>query len=74
MSGFIEGQRALRPVIAELRQIDDDLEILAPSLPELLRGIVECVRHDLLEDALKTLDGAANQNAEALRARLGVES
>lgn len=73
MSGFIEGQRALRPVIAELRQIDEHLESLSPSLPELLRGIVKCVRHDLLEDALKTLDAAADQSPEALRARLGVE-
>ena len=54
--------------IADLRSLDRRLAILGASLPEQgqqfdwhaeLRLAIECVRHDLLEDALETLLCAA---------------
>lgn len=68
-----EVQRTLFRVRAKLRESDAELAQLCKALPEPtedfdawaeLRGTLECVRTDLLEDALATLRTAARRTKE----------
>lgn len=63
-------QRTLFRLRAKLRESDAELEQLCRTLPEPtadfdaraeLRGTLECVRTDLLEDAISTLQAAARR-------------
>ncbi len=68
-----EVQRVLSRVHSKLRESDAELEQLCKTLPEPtedfdawaeLRGTLECVRTDLLEDAVATLRAAARRTQE----------
>ena len=61
-------QHQLAEITADLRRIDQRLDTLAQNLPEPdedfhilkeLRAAADCVRGDLLQDAIETLDNAA---------------
>ncbi len=62
-----EAQQQLAALAQELRRLDERLSILAAGiapdpeeiLPAELRAGVECVREDLLSDAISTLAGLA---------------
>jgi hypothetical protein len=67
-------QRGLFKICADLREVDDRLAQMCRTLPEPtatfhaqaeLRGTLECVRTDLLEDAISTLRTAAKRGCEA---------
>jgi hypothetical protein len=67
-------QRALWKICANLREMDDRLAQMCRTLPEPtatfdargeLRGTLECVRTDLLQDAISTLRTAARRSCEA---------
>jgi len=71
-----ELQRVLFRVRAKLRESDAELEQLCGTLPEPtedfdaraeLRGTLECVRNDLLADAVSTLRAAARRSEEEWR-------
>ena len=71
-----EVQRVLFRLRAKLRESDAELEQLCRSLPEPtedfdaraeLRGTLECVRKDLLEDAISTLRVAARRTEQEWR-------
>ena len=61
-------QHQLAEITADMRRIDQQLEALVQDLPEPdedfhilkeLRAAADCVRGDLLQDAIETLDTAA---------------
>lgn len=67
---FAEIQGALREIVTDLSKVDDQLALLSELLPEptaefnvkaQLREALDCVRIELLGDAIETLDGAASQ-------------
>ncbi len=69
-------QRVLLKVRARLYESDADLEQLCSTLPEPtedfdaraeLRGTLQCIRTDLLEDALSTLKAAYIRTEEEWR-------
>ena len=71
-------QHQLAEITADLRRIDHRLETLVQDLPELdedfhilkeLRAAADCVRGDLLQDAIETLDNAATLSPIELRRR-----
>lgn len=71
-----EVQRVLFRVRAKLYESDTELERLCGTLPEPtgdfdaraeLRGTLECVRKDLLKDAISTLRVAARRTEEEWR-------
>lgn len=71
-----EMQRVLFRVRAKLYESDAELEQLCETLPEPtedfdtgaeLRGTLECVREDLLKDAISTLRVAARRSEEEWR-------
>ena len=66
-----EIQGVLREIVADLQKVDDRLALLSERLPEPpshfsvraeLRNALDCVRIELLGDAIATLDGAATQS------------
>jgi hypothetical protein len=69
-----EGRRALLKICADLREVADQLTQMCRTLPKPtaifhaqgeLRGTLECVRTDLLEDAISTLRTAARRGCES---------
>lgn len=70
-------QRTLLRTAAELRAIDDRLAALAESitpslgrlLPSELRGGAQCVRDDLLQDAIGTLEALGHATEDSVRQR-----
>ena len=71
MKPLPEIQGTLREILADLQKVDDRLALLSENLPEptaefnvkgQLREALDCVRIELLGDAIATLDGAANQS------------
>lgn len=62
-----EGQRAVEAAATELIRLNQRLLDIATSLASQpptghLRGIIHCVRDDLLEDAIDTLTAAAHKS------------
>ena len=60
-----DGQRAVKEVVTDLAQLEQRLLEIAASLPTPpptghLRGIIHCVRDDLLKDVIDTLTAAAS--------------
>jgi len=73
--GLQEAQQALQAITASLRGIDDELAKLSGSLPDPtaefearaeLKGVIGCVRADLLADAIATLEHVGEQTARGL--------
>ncbi len=72
-------QEALASIVADLRLLDERLLALAQgieldpvaALPADLRAGVECVRTDLLSDAIATLSGLASLTEDAALERRG---
>ena len=71
-------QHQFAEITADLRRIDRQLETLVQALPEPdedfhilkeLRAAADCVRGDLLQDAIETLDNAATLSPIELRRR-----
>ncbi len=68
-----EAQQQLAAVAEELRRLDERLSIVAAGiaadpeaiLPGELRAGVECIREDLLSDAIATLAGLAALTEDA---------
>ena len=69
---FPQAQQAVRQVAADLRALDHRIAWIAgaiephptQALPGALRGILQVVRTDLLEDAIATLETLATQSEE----------
>ncbi len=68
---FAEIQGALREIVADLSKVDDQLATLRELLPAptaefnvkaQLREALDCVRIELVGDAIATLDGAASRS------------
>ncbi len=73
MKPLPEIQGSLREILHDLQKVDDRLALLSEDLPEPtaefnlraeLRNALDCVRIELLGDAIATLDGAASQSLE----------
>ncbi len=72
-----EVQTSLLQTARELRAIDHRLAELAESiqprldqrLPDELHGGTQCVRHDLLSDAIETLETLGHASEESLSQR-----
>ena len=70
-----ENQLAVEQLVVDLVRVDQRLTQIATSLTAqreprataYLRGILECVRDDLLQDAIETLDAASRKSASELR-------
>lgn len=72
-----EAQETLRGITDRLREVDAQLTGLSSFLPAPcaesfepraeLRGLVDCVRKDLLEDAIRTLQTAGSCTEPAFR-------
>ncbi len=67
-------RRALWKICADLREVDEQLAQICETLPAPtptfnargeLRGKIQCVRTDLLRDAITTLNEAAKRGCEA---------
>ena len=76
---FTKARQAVRKLASRLRRLDGQLATLSSELPEPvaefeaaaeLRGIVECVRSDLLADAITTLEAASERDEIGLRMEL----
>ena len=69
---FPQAQQAIRQVAADLRDLDHRIARIAgaiephptQALPGALRGILQVVHTDLLEDAIATLSTLATQSEE----------
>lgn len=68
-----EIQGTLGEIVADLSEVENRLALLSEHLPEPtggfnvraeLRNALDCVRIELLADAIATLDGAARQTPE----------
>jgi hypothetical protein len=75
MPTLLETQGAIQDAAAELRRLDERLAEICGRLPEPargfdilteLRGTVDCVRSDLLSDAIATLSVAATASESDL--------
>jgi hypothetical protein len=76
---FTEIQQAVLEVSIRLQKVGDQLADLSSGLPEPaekfdikaeLRGVLECVRNDLLADAVNTLRAAATRDEAGFRGEL----
>jgi hypothetical protein len=76
---FTEIQQDVLEVSIRLREVSDQLADLSSALPEPaekfdmraeLRGVLECVRSDLLADAVNTLRAAATRDEAGFRGEL----
>ncbi len=76
-----ESQKTLLAIATELRDLDQRLGVLTTLicpqpgrlLPDELRGVVQCVRTDLLKDAIETLEALGRKTEEdALRETIAI--
>jgi hypothetical protein len=65
---FVEGQRGVKEAVAKLRQVDEQLLAISRRVPVHLGGIIDCVRDDLLKDAVATLTAVSVKSAAELKA------
>ncbi len=68
---LVQGQRAAKEVTTDLVRLDQRLSEIAASLPFSppeghLRGIIHCVKDDLLSDVIDTLTAAAQKSGAEL--------
>jgi len=68
-----EGPRAVKGAVAKLCQVDEQLREISRRAPTHLGGVIECVRNDLLEDAITTLNAAASAAELKAEAVVGTE-